>query len=192
MAKQYSYKWYIQQFEKAQQTAESFVLSADENQFLQPPAKDKWSAAECYNHLIQFGNLYLNNLSLGITNATVKTDNLQRPFKPRWIVQQVISFFAPPYKMKIPTLKPMKPDPVSDYNQQELLDEYISLQDQFITHLHKAQNQKLHLNATRVAHPVFSFLSMTLSECFAIIEVHQRRHQWQAQQTLEILRETNS
>ncbi|TYP92545.1 DinB superfamily protein [Fodinibius salinus] len=192
MTKQYSYKWYVQQFEEAQRSAKSFILSVDEDLFLQPPAKGKWSAAECYNHLIQFGNLYLYNLSAGIANATATTDNLQRPFKPRWIVQQVLSFFAPPYKIKIPTLKPMEPDPVSNYNQQKLLDEYLELQNRFITQLNKAEKNNLHLNATRVAHPVFSFLSMTLSECFAVIDIHQRRHHWQAKQTLEALQKASN
>ncbi|MDZ7683083.1 MAG: hypothetical protein U5J63_15600 [Fodinibius sp.] len=47
------------------------------------------------------------------------------------------------------------------------------------------------LQATKVRHPLMSFVKMTLSEIFGLAEVHQRRHQWQARQTLEVLNENS-
>ena len=187
MNPKYSYDWYIQQFEDAKETAEKFILSVDETRFLQPPAEGKWSIAECYSHLIKYGDLYFDNMSEGISNAQVTTDNFDQSFRPRWIVRKVISFFDPPYKMKVSTISAMKPEPVSNYNRMELLDEYINLQDRFIAQLEKSHHQHLDLNATKVKHPVISWITMTLSECYALAEVHQRRHQWQAEQTLEII-----
>lgn len=192
MSSKYSYEWYIQQFEDAKETAEKFVLSTDEAQFLQPPAEGKWSIAEIYSHLIKYGDLYYKNMAPGITNTQKTTEDFEQSFRPRWIVRKIISFFDPPYKMKVKTIKVMKPDPVSDYNRMELLDEYVNLQDRFIEMLEKARHRHVHLNTTKVKHPVISWLKMTLSECFALAEVHQRRHQWQAEQTLEILEESTA
>lgn len=83
----------------------------------------------------------------------------------------------------------MEPEPVSDYNRMELLDEYINLQDQFIAQLEKGRHQHIDLQAVTISHPILPFITMTLSECFALAEAHQRRHQWQAEQTLEALTE---
>lgn len=189
MSSRYSYSWYIQQFEAAKDTAEEFILSVDETRFTQPPAEGRWCIGEIYSHLINYGNLYFDNMAAGITNSQKTTRNPEKTFPPRWVAQKLVDFFEPPYKMKLKTIKAMKPEPVSGYNRMELLDEYVNLQDRLIAQLEKGQHRHIALNATKVKHPLMSFIKMTLSECFALVEVHQRRHQWQAEQTLESLNE---
>lgn len=188
MEQKFSYRWYINQFKEAKVTAEKFVLSMDETLFSQPPAEGRWSIAECYSHLINYGELYLDNMSAGIAKMQT-TGDPEQSFQPRWIVQKIVSFFEPPYKIKLKTVKAMRPDPVSGYNRMELLDEYINLQDRFIVQLEKAQHRHVDLSAVKVRHPLISFLKVTLTECFALAEVHQRRHQWQAKQTLQALKQ---
>lgn len=192
MIEKYSYRWYIQQFDEAKSTAEKFILSIEEPLFLQPPSEGRWSIAECYSHLIKYGDLYLQNMEPGIADSYyVMADEPEKPFPPRWIVRKIVSFFEPPYKMKVKTLEAMKPNTVSGYNRMELLDEYIDLQDRFITQLEKGRRQQTDLSAVMVEHPIFSILKMTLSECFALAEVHQRRHQWQAEQTRKMITESH-
>lgn len=188
MEQKFSYPWYINQFEEAKDTAEKFVLSVDEALFSQPPSQGRWSIAECYSHLINYGNLYLENMSAGVANTHI-TGDPEQSFQPRWIVQKIVSFFEPPYNIKLKTVKAMRPDPISGYNRMELLDEYLNLQDRFIVQLEKAQHRHLDLSAVKVKHPLIPFLKVTLTECFALAEVHQRRHQWQAKQTLNTLKQ---
>jgi hypothetical protein len=183
----YSYNWYIQQFENAKDMAKEFLLAVDDRDLGQPPAENKWAIAECYQHLIVFGELYLQNMEPVLAANHITTNSPNQSFKPRWIVRKVITFFEPPYSIKVNTFEQMKPDPVSGYNRTELLDEYIGLQDRYIAELEKVCHQQTDLGAVMVRHPIFPVLKMTLSECFAIAEVHQRRHQWQAEQTLEVL-----
>lgn len=187
MAKKYSYPWYINQFEKTKDKAEKFLLSVDENKFVQPPAEGKWSIAECYSHLIEYGNLYYNDMAQCIADSQDTSANTEQTFQPRWIFQKIISFFEPPYKIKLKTVNAMKPEPVSNYNRMELLDEFVNLQDRFIAQLEKGQHSHINLNTEKIDHPILPVVKMTLSECFALAEVHQRRHQWQAEQTLEAL-----
>lgn len=188
MHPQYSYEWYIQQFEDAKENAEQFILSVDETLFVQPPADDRWSIAECYSHLINYGNLYFGNLRQTLANTQITTEELDQSFEPRWLVKKLISFFEPPYKMKLKTVKAMKPNPVTGYNRMELLDEFVNLQDRFIAQLEKGQHRHVDLGRAKMAHPLFSIIKMTLSECFALAEVHQRRHTWQAEQTLKAIK----
>lgn len=189
MAPKFSYPWYIDRFEDAKYKAEKFILSIDDIQFQQPPARDKWCIAECYDHLIQYGDLYRDDMAAALASASQTTGDWEQPFRPRWIFRKLYSFFEPPYNMKLKTIKPMEPEPVSDYNRMELLDEYINLQDQFIAQLEKGRHQHIDLQAVTISHPILPFITMTLSECFALAEAHQRRHQWQAEQTLEALTE---
>lgn len=187
MRTKYSYPWYINSFENAKTTAEKFILSVDETQFLQPPDEGRWSIAECYSHLIKYGDLYYDDLAKCIAKSEYTTENLEQSFHPRWIFQKLVSYFEPPYKIKLKTISRMKPEPVSDFNRMELLDEYINLQDRFIAQLEKGQHSHIDLNAAKIRHPILPIIKMTLSECFALAEAHQRRHQWQAEQTLQAL-----
>ena len=192
MSQTYNYNWFIRQFENTKDTAEEFILSIDNTLFLQPPADGRWSIAECYSHLINYGDLYFDNITEAITKHadTVKAGTMT--FPPRWLPQKIIAFFEPPYRIKLKTIKPMQPVDTSKYNRSELLDEYINLQDRLIVQLKKARERTVDLRQAKVIHPIFSLLTMTLSECFLLLEAHQRRHQWQAEQTLKALQNNSS
>lgn len=188
MHKLYSYRWFIQEFEDTKDTAKQFITSIDETLFLQPPAEGKWSIAECYSHLINYGDLYFDNIASAISENTDTVSTVNRSFPPRWLAQKIISFFEPPYKMKLKTIKSMKPVDTSKYNRMKLLDEYLNLQNRLIVQLENAHQKHVHLGRSRVSHPIFSMIKMTLSECFLLLGAHQRRHQWQAEQTLQMLK----
>lgn len=186
MSLNYTYRWFNKQFEQAKIDSEKFLLSVDEAQFLQPPAADKWCVAECYSHLYNFGMLYYNNLA-GELSKTTFTENDGDSFPPRWYFKLMIRYFEPPYKMKIKTFEQMKPDSVVGFSRVELLDRFINLQEQFITLLVHLKSQNIDLGTSKVPHPIFPWLKLTLSECFALILAHQRRHKWQAEQALNAI-----
>lgn len=189
MSSQYTYEWYIHQFESTKTNAQDFILSVDEQLFLQAPAKGRWSIAECYGHLISYGDLYFDNMKSAVTENTNKTTSLQQSFPPRWLVKKLVDFFKPPYRIKLKTIKPMKPGDTTQTNRMDILDDYLNLQDQLLTLLKEAHRQNVHLGKSKVTHPVFSLITMTLSECFLLLDAHQQRHHWQAKQTLKALKE---
>jgi uncharacterized damage-inducible protein DinB len=184
----HTYQWFIKQFENTKNTAEEFILSVDENLFLKAPTESQWSIAECYSHLINYGNLYFDNIASAISENSDTVNTVNRTFPPRWLAQKIISFFEPPYKMKLRTIESMKPVDTSEYNRMELLEEYLNLQDRLIVQLENAHQKHVHLGRSKVSHPIFSMIKMTLSECLLLLEAHQRRHQWQAEQTLQVLK----
>ena len=187
MTQHHSYSWFIQRFQHTKNTAEEFILSVDDNLFLKAPAKNRWSIAECYSHLINYGDLYFDNIASAISENEGTVDFVNRPFPPRWLAQKIISFFEPPYKIKLKTLQSMKPVDVSEYNRMQLLHEYLNLQDRLIVQLETAHQKHVHIGRSKITHPIFFVIKMTLSECFLLLEAHQRRHQWQAEQTLQAL-----
>ncbi|SMO70954.1 DinB family protein [Fodinibius sediminis] len=190
MILRYSYDWFIQQFEQAGETAETFLLSVDEAHFLQSPSAQQWSIAECYHHLIKFGNIYHRNLDRRLSGNPATTNDIDQDFPPRWFWKKVADFFEPPYTFKMKTVSPMRPDAVSRYNRLELLDEFINLQERFVSQLRYARKESVSLRGTKVPHPLLSLLRLTFSEYYLLTLAHQRRHQWQAEQTLSALEES--
>ncbi len=189
MGKTYTYSWHIEQFTTAKQEAEEFIHSLNDSSFLQRPGKNTWSIAECYSHLINFGEVYFQTIQEGLNsnNELIDLADTEREFKPRWFWKLAESFFEPPYNIKVKTFEPFEPDTVSGLSRDNLLTEFTDLQDCFINQLRKAEQENIHLNRIKVRNPIFTFLKMTLSECFSLAGVHQRRHQWQAQQVLKTL-----
>lgn len=189
MILQYSCDWYIQQFDQAKETAEEFLLSVDEAHFLQPPAENRWCIAESYGHLVKFGTIYHQNLARGLQKDITEIEEMNQAFPPRWIWKKAADFFEPPYSIRLKTLSSMKPEAIADYNRLELLDEFMNLQDQFILQLEHAKNKHIDLSSTKIPHPVLSLLKLTISEYYLLTAAHQRRHQWQAEQTLSAVKE---
>lgn len=192
MTNLYSYNWYISQFRTARQQAESFISGLDEQVFLQRPAEDTWCIAECYHHLIKHGEIYFDIMQNGLDAHVGEAAgvDIDRPFKPRWVWKGIVSFFEPPYKFRVKTLKPFIPAAAGELTKDGVLEGFADLQVRFISQLEEARRQQVGLNSVKVRNPVFRFLKMTLSECYAILNAHQRRHQWQARQILALLHET--
>ncbi len=187
--KKYTYEWFITRFGQAKEQAYSFVQPLDEEIFIKRPAESVWSIAECYDHLNEFGNRYLNNIRSGLKSSpkAASPGVPSPPFQPRLIWKGVIKLFAPPYKMKLKTVDPFMPESSTSLNKEETLNQFIALQDQFIGEIEKARTGSVSLIHIKVPNPLLNFVKMTLSECFAIVEVHQRRHFWQAEQILDKL-----
>ncbi|MDZ7689888.1 MAG: hypothetical protein U5K69_01820 [Balneolaceae bacterium] len=91
--------------------------------------------------------------------------------------------------MKVKTVKPFYPETKANLKKELVLNDFVHLQDSFIDLLKDAQVASVDSGGTKVANPLVTFVKMRLSECFAVAEVHQRRHMWQAEQVLKQLQE---
>lgn len=183
----YTYQWFMNRFIEAKDETVSFCQPIGEDLFVRRPAEDVWSIAECYSHLNEFGQQYLDNIRRGMKSATKVSSPhaANQAFPPRLIWKGVVKLFAPPYRIKMKTVKPFVPQTKADLKKQAVLDRFINLQDEFIEELKTAQVDSVDLNNTKVSNPLLKFVKMTLAECFAVTEVHQRRHIWQAEQILK-------
>jgi hypothetical protein len=184
----YTYQWFINQFTEAKDRSISFCQPLSEDIFVKRPAPETWSIAECYSHLNEFGKRYLDNIRKGMNSAEEGKPgkSLETPFTPRLIWKGVIWLFAPPYRMKMKTVKPFTPKSVT-LKKTLVLDEFIALQNAFIEELEQARIKSVDLDSVKVSNPLLTFIKMRLAECFAVVEVHQRRHLWQAEQILDKL-----
>lgn len=183
----YTYSWFTNSFNQAIDRAEQLVLEVDEELFLQRPAPDKWSAAECLNHLTEFGNIYYNTINDGLEQAATNSAAPDQAFRARLLWQWIIRFFEPPYKIKLKTIPSFEPRQQQEYSTENVLKSFSSLQNRFVEQLKQSEQKGIDLDAQKVGNPVLSFIKMRLTECYAIAEAHQRRHLWQAEQTIRLL-----
>ena len=184
----YTYSWFIDRFAKAKERALQFCQPISSERFVQRPAENRWSVGECYSHLNAFGEQYFKRMKKGLEEADSGTIAMEsapsRSFTPGLIVRGVIWLFEPPYKLKMSTVKPFHPEHTADLKKEEVLTNFLNMQDRFVRLLESAEADLVDLSDVRVPNPLLPFFKMTLSECFSVVEVHQRRHMWQAEQVL--------
>lgn len=184
----YTYRWFINRFEEAKKRSVAFCRPIPTDLFLRRPAENVWCIGECYSHLNAFGEQYLRQIRGGVGKAgNMTVPDSGHPFTLRLLVKWVVWLYAPPYKMKMKTLKPFHPQSKADLDKDRVLEEYLDLQDALISEIRQAETARIDLDRIKVRNPLLRFIRMRLSECFAVVEVHQRRHMWQAEQILHQL-----
>lgn len=72
-------------------------------------------------------------------------------------------------------------------NKDDILQNFLKLQKEYLMILRRAKKEQIDLAALKVANPVVSYIKMTVAECIAVTEAHQRRHMLQAEKVLQRL-----
>ncbi|MDZ7772252.1 MAG: DinB family protein [Balneolaceae bacterium] len=189
---EFTYQDLIADFEEAGRSAENFLSSLSDEHFRTSPAPGRWSPAECFDHLLHFNRNYLRSMREADDGLEPAAAPAKKAFRPRLPARWVVSFFEPPYKMKVKTLDPFKPGEAVDLDREEILADYLELQQTFIGRIREEVRGQRDLEQVGVRHPLFPWLRMSLVECYAVILAHQRRHLWQAQKALKSLKSIKS
>ncbi|TVR17100.1 MAG: DinB family protein [Balneolaceae bacterium] len=181
MGKSYSYHDLRALFENSINQVEKLKTTPPEKLSYKPSEKG-WCVGEIVQHLVRFNQLYLRFIGKALSKSDKpKVD--QPSFSPRFLMNPFIRFLEPPYKLKIKTITQMKPLNTGSKDFSEDFDELISQNRELIQIIHDAKQTGLNLNGIKGKNSVFMF-RMTLTEFILFWDVHQRRHLWQAEQTL--------
>jgi len=172
-------------FEDAKDQIDTYRSLSDELT-LRRVKDGSWSIHEICDHLVVFGNLYLEEMDKAISKAN-PVPQKKGPFRPRWHFRKMASLFEPPYKMKMKTLPPLQPSKTE--NLTETFDKLSDIQANVLYILEQAGASRWNLKKIKGKNPVYRFLSMNLIEYMVMIDVHQRRHFWQIEQLLSALNE---
>lgn len=186
--KTYSYSWFLSEFDRIKREAETFILSLNDHQFSEKPDPDTWSVGECYQHLNAFGEIYWKKIQKVIDNDPLICKEEKKRFKPGYLWRKIIKFTKPPYAIKIKTASPFEPEPSPQLNRQQVLVDYMQLQDSFIAQLEIIRQNNIDLENNKTNNPILKFLPMPLNACYGLVLAHQERHMWQARQILDHLR----
>jgi len=186
-----SFDFYIERFKQAKGNAKEFIEPMDERTFRRKPSSDAWCVGECFSHLIETGNNYYQQIEKGFKNIETSNNNPSDPMHLRFHMRWFVNYLKPPVSFKSKSPGSFQPVKYADLNKDSILRDYMDLQDRFLQRLNFAAENHIDLSKIKVSNPLVSWLSMTLAECFAATEAHQRRHLEQARNTLKLVSEGN-
>lgn len=171
------------QLHSAKQAALGFWENVRVDRLNKRPDARTWSVNECYDHLVRFGSLFRDAIDEALIrspgNLTANTDNGHLSLH----VRLFIWLMEPPYhiRFRAPHVISPRMQPAPD----DVLRSFIELQDDLLRILGRFDNRPV--DRIYMRHPVFPIFKLNLSEGLAVVEVHQRRHIWQAQRIYQRL-----
>jgi hypothetical protein len=171
--------------------AREMVGELDTDTFNRRPAEGGWSVAQCLDHLNASARLYLPIFTEAMDEARAKghvvTDRTRDP--RTWLGRFIAWSQEPPYRIRTKTFEDIEPV-TARLEPGDVLDEFQALHEELIVRINEAIT--LDQRRIRIRSTLDSRLRLTLADWFAFLAAHGRRHLWQAEQTLNRVRDEAS
>jgi hypothetical protein len=167
-----------QQFEACSKAAQGLVTSVTEAEYQQRPKNDRWSMAECLQHLTATTHLYLPVLGAALEDAPAG----EGPYKMDWRGRLLKWFLEPPYRSRIKTLPSVEPR-IADI--QRVLPDFLASQQRLLAAMEPWSGRAL--DKVSITSPFNKRLRYNIYSLFNVVAAHQRHHLWQAQRVKEAI-----
>jgi hypothetical protein len=151
------------------------------------PGKERWSVAECVQHLNLTSHSYLPLLRAALDDARARgLTNPEGNNRVGLIGRVILNKSEPPVKrqQRVRTTAPFVPGTIEP--RAHVVHEFEKLQRELIALLSDAEG--LAVSKAKISSPFFSKLRYSVYFAFRMIPSHQRRHLWQAEQARDALR----
>jgi len=171
----------VKEAEHNSDAARQLVSGLSEAQLNWKPAPDKWSIAQCLDHLAvgseKFGPYFTDALARGRKKWPVSTAPAYRPsWMGGWLIKQV----TPVTGRNLSAPKVFRP---SESSIQGALENFLEQQARFIQFVKETDG--VDYNKTRLRSPVTPLMRYSLADAFVITVVHAQRHLTQARRVRE-------
>lgn len=148
------------------------------------PGPNRWSAAQCLEHLNHYGHHYLPAIERAIRQEQQRDSRPAAEFRPGWLGAYFTQLMLPQpdgslkSKMKAPkeAVPSAAPDPVA------MLAEFIEQQERTLQLLEAARS--VNLNTVRVPISLSRWVRLRLGDTFGFVVAHNERHVLQAERAL--------
>ena len=145
------------------------------------PSAERWSVAQCFDHLITTNNGYLPIVD-DVLRGRKKSSFWQKlPVLPGFWGKMLIKSLDPSSARKIRA--PKKFRPAQSDVPATIIEDFVAQQNQVIEKMRATAN--LDLERIVITSPVASPITYSLMDAYRIIVVHERRHFQQAQRVTE-------
>lgn len=145
------------------------------------PSAERWSIAQCFDHLITSNSGYLPIIE-AVRSGTKKTRFLERlPVLPGLAGKLLVKSLDPasPRKLKAPK----NFQPAQSNISAGVLDDFVAQQEQVIAGMKSTSH--LELEKIVITSPAVSAVTYSLLDAYRIIVVHEQRHLQQAKRVAE-------
>ena len=152
-----------------------------DKQFNFKPVPDKWSAAECLEHLNLTGSGYLKNIQRKKDHDINENHQSLQNYKLRYPLRKFAELTGPDTKIKMPAPKFLQ---ASTSNlSKDVYERFVKVQENFIEIISGAQLNDL--GRIKVKWPAFRVMNLHLGEVLIMTLAHQLRHLNQAERVLK-------
>lgn len=162
--------------------AEGQAVSAGltDGQFNWRPGKDRWSIADCLQHLNVGVTQALPAFDRAIAEGRARGQTAQGPFRYGWFARLVAGSMEPPPKWRMKTAAILRVPLTATYHAADLLPRFMAVRDQLAERVRDSDG--LDLARVRTISTINRLLRLPLGAYFQFILSHDRRHLWQARQ----------
>lgn len=164
--------------------AQEQFLSLSEKQLSQKPAADKWSIAECLEHLNYYSSYYNNEIKKAIQRAEQKQWKTTPNFSSTWLGKKSIEMANPDNSKPLKAAKNL--NPAFSKVEPDVVKRFLKHQNDLLA-LIKAAHQ-VNLNKAKIRMEIMKLLKLRLGDIFLFMTAHQLRH---CNQALNVLKVTN-
>ena len=172
----------MEELDRTDEEARRLVADLSDNDLnWQPGGGTGWSVAQCLDHLGQMNSVYTAALRTAVSEADPRTMARRGPIQPGWFGRWFIHAMEPPPRRKMTSPKPGRP--AERRSGQDVVSAFVAAHNELRTLIHEARG--LDLNRLRFRNPFIGVLRFTVGTGMMIINAHDRRHLWQAQQVVE-------
>ncbi len=169
------------QFEQISTDADTLVTPLGQEQFVWRPGPNRWSIAECLEHMNATARAYLPAIDEGIADAIRNGAYAEGPFQYNLIGRIFSRLMEPPARFRMRAAIDKMPGPQRP--KRETLAGFRAYQVQYVDRLRQANG--LDLSRSCVRSPLASWIRIPLGSAFASMAAHERRHLWQARKIRE-------
>lgn len=142
----------------------------------QPDRGSRWSVAQCIDHLSKTNTGYSEAILEAIRHH--RAGGSYRPIRPGWVARGFLRVLEPPVRLRVPTIRTLLPG--SAFQAAALARDFAASHEPVREAIDACAG--LNPNATRYRNPFLTGLNFTVGSALLIINAHDRRHLWQAEQ----------
>jgi DinB family protein len=145
------------------------------------PSAERWSIAQCFDHLITSNKGYLPIIESVRGGKKQNTFWERLPVLPGLAGKLLLKSLDPASARKLKAPKSFRPAE-SDIRA-TIIDDFVAQQEQIVEGMKSTSH--LDLNKIVITSPALSFLTYSLMDAYRVIVTHERRHFQQAQRVAE-------
>jgi DinB superfamily len=144
----------------------------------QKPAPEKWSAAECLEHLNLYGDFYLPAMQQAIETSLAKGLTAKEKYASSWLGDYFVRTMQPKNGQVTRTMKTFKDkNPTHLATPPEVLQRFMKQQSDLLAIIKSAQ----HTDLQRIKIPLtIPYLKLRLGDVLRFVVAHNERHVLQA------------
>jgi hypothetical protein len=164
-------------------TAETLTADLAEGQLNWKPSADRWSIAQCLEHLSVATNSFEKYFEAALARGRTGAPLNPRPrYKPTMMGGWLARSVSPEAPRKLSAPKILRP--AASSNIHESLEMFLRQQDTFLEFVRRCEG--IDYNRTRLRSPVTPLVRYSLADAFVITVLHGQRHLAQAQHVREL------